>query len=295
MNNWINQQVELHKGLGEAVKGKVGDNDGLKTYMFKNDIYGGSLQYGFKKDVELLADFSYLINNTHVISNPSLPKNEGSTKRNDIRGKVELLFGKDQSNNLWIEGLYRKTTGIEYITQIQTVSSTEQYWQVLSQNKMSTYNLITASLGYDHQFGASDPRGYNWVVGAHADFMMRNDNYLLPASSFKATTASAEAFGGKHLKFKASSLLIKIKGGYNMSLGSTYEFGGKNNTYKSVQMYKEEKSYYEANYANAGGLVCYTLNTKKVGYIFNIAADYIKPFGVNNDRLFATASFGIVF
>ena len=80
-----------------------------------------------------------------------------------------------------------------------------------------------------------------------------------------------------------------------MSLGSTYEFGGKNNTYKSVQMYKEEKSYYEANYANAGGLVCYTLNTKKVGYIFNIAADYIKPLGVNNDRLFATASFGIVF
>ena len=295
MNGWVSQTVYLHKGVGESIRGKVGDNDGLKDYIFKANKYGAGLQYGVSGSSELLADFSYTILKSDVISSPDLPKNEGSTKRTDITGKVELLFGNNNSNNLWVEGLYRKTAGTEYVTKITTVSATEQYWEVLSSNVMSKYSLMTASIGYDHQFGASDPKGFDWIVGAQADFMMRSDKYLLPESKFNATTAFAKVFGGKQFKFRASSLLIKIDGGYSIALGSKYVYGGTKGTYQPVEMYKADCDYFNTNYVKAGGNVAYTINSKKVGFILKAKADYIKPLGMKNDRLYANASFGIVF
>lgn len=295
MNNWLNQAVYLHKGVGESIKGKVGDNDGIKTYLFDSSTIGAGLQYGYCGDIELLADLSFNTHKTDVVSSPSLPKKEGSTKRTEVNGNVEFLFGQHKSNKLWVDGNFRKTDGTEYVTKIQSVSSTEQYWQVLSQNVMSNYTHINASVGYDHLFGAASTKGYDWIVGGNVDFMMRNDAYSLPSSTFNATTAYANVFGGKQFKFKTSSLLVKIDGGYRMSLGSEYVFGGKNASYEPVNMYKAENAYYSTNYANGGASVAYTLNTNKIGYIFKASADYVKPLGADFHRLYTNASFGIVF
>ncbi len=295
MNNWVTQPVYLHKGLGESIRGKVGDNDGIKDYLFSSDSYGGGIQYGYVGNIELIADVSYTIKNTDVVSTPLLPKNEGSTKRTDIKGNVAILFGKNKSDKLWIDVLKRSTQGTEYVTKIVTISSTEQYWQVLSQNIMSNYNLLNGAIGYDHQFGASNSRGYDWIVGGYANFMMRTENYTLPSSKFSATTASVEVFGGKQFKFKKSSLLIKIDGGYGMSLGSEYVFGGKNKDYQPVKLYQADCKYFNTPSVKIGGDVAYTINARKVGFIIKADADYFKPLGITSDRLYANASFGITF
>lgn len=294
-NNWVNQAVFLHRGLGESIRGKVGDNDGIKEYMFKNNRYGGGIQYGYSGSADFLADFSFIMSDTHVLSEPEFPKKEGSTSKMAVDGNIRLLFGDYKSNSLWVKGTFSKTSGTEYIQQIATESITNQYWQVISQNVMSSFMNVDASFGYDHQFGADDKRGYDWIVGAYGDFMMKNHKYLLPVSYFKATTVFANVFGGHQFKFKSSSLLVKVNGGYGMSLGADYLYGGKNVTYEPVKMYQGNKEYYDTAYAKAGGSVSYTLNTKKIGYIFNVMADYIKPMGVDTDRLIAKASFGIVF
>lgn len=294
-NNWVSQAVYLHKGLGEAVRGKVGDNDGIKEYMFTNNMYGGGLQYGYCGNVELFADLGFVIKKTDVVSQPKLPKKEGSTNKKEINADIKFLFGEYKSDNLWIKANYGKTGGTEYIQKLTVESATDQYWNVISSNVMSSYKNMTASLGYDHQFGASDARGYDWVVGGQADFLMRKDIYNLPISKFKATTVAADVFGGKQFKFKASSLLVKIDGGYGKSLGSEYIYGGTNPKYESVNMYKAESEYYSTDYAKAGCRVAYTINTKRLGFVINAAADYIKPLGATGHRLYANTSFGILF
>ena len=60
-------------------------------------------------------------------------------------------------------------------------------------------------------------------------------------------------------------------------------------------MYQKNSEYYNTAYAKAGGQVSYTINSKKLGYIINVMADYIKPMGVATSRLVAQASVGIVF
>lgn len=295
MNNWVDQRIYKHKGLGESVISKVGGNDGIKTYKFMNNVFGGALQYGYAGNSELLADVTFLKNKTEVISNPKLPYKEGTTNRTEIQGKVTYLFGDHKSNCLWLDGQFRSTEGTESIQKITTESNTNQYYQVISENVMSKYTNVLVSFGYDHQFGSDDPRGYDWIVGAKGDFLMKNEIYYLPESTFSATTFFADVFGGKQFKFDSSSLLIKLNGGYGMGLGSNYLFTGKNSSYSPVLMYQKNSEYYNTAYAKAGGEVSYTINSKKLGYIINVMADYIKPMGVATDRLVAKASVGIVF
>lgn len=294
-NNWVDQRIYKHKGLGESILSKVGGNDGIKTYMFKNNEFGGALQYGYAGNSELLADIAFLKNSTDVISNPKLPYKEGSANRTEIQGKVTYLFGNNKSNSLWVNGQYRSTSGTEYIQKITTESNTNQYYAVISENEMSKYTNILVSFGYDHQFGNSDPKGYDLIVGMKGDFLMKNEIYYMPESTFNATTFFADVFGGKQFKFDSSSLLVKVNGGYGMGLGANYLFMGKNQTYTPVDMYKNNCVYYNTAYAKGGASVAYTFNFAKIGVIASAMADYIKPMGVATSRLVAKASVGIVF
>ena len=117
----------------------------------------------------------------------------------------------------------------------------------------------------------------------------------MPESTLNATTIFANVFGGKQFKFKTSSLLVKLNGGYGMGLGAEYIFLGNNQTSTPVEMYKNNCEYLNTSYAKGGGSVSYTFNFSKIGCIASVMADYIKPLGVETDRLAVKASLGIVF
>ena len=295
MNNWKDQAAYIHKGLGESTLTVVGGNTGLKNYMFKNQIYGGRLQYAYHQDIDLLVEAGYDLVYNNVKSEPRLPKPEGSTKGSVIEAKIDVLFGDSKSDHIWVDGQIRNTTGTEYVVTIVSESNTMQYWRIDAENPMSDYTHTVVKFGYDHIFGADDKRGYDWIVGIDGNFTMRQEEYYLPVSTYNYTYANAEVFGGKHFKFKKSSLLIKVNGGYNLSLGSDYQYTGPKPNYEPVAMYKNNCAFYNLSYAKAGGLVSYTLNSEKIGYIFNVKADYIKPIGATTNRVITMASLGIVF
>jgi len=295
MNNWKLQPMYLHKGLGESTLSSLGSNTGIKEYMFKSMMYGGNIQYAYHGGVDLLIDLEYKIRTNDVKSEPKLPKPEGSTKGSIMGLKADILFGNSKSNHFWLNGQMRKTTGTEYVVKIVSESSTMQYWKIMSENPMSEYVHTTVDFGYDHLFGASDERGYDWIVGATGNFTMRKEEYFLPTSTFDYGFIRADVFGGKHFKFKKSSLLIKVNGGYSHSLGSDYLYAGPKPTYEPVKMYQANSQHYSISYAKVGGMASYTLNTKKIGYIFNVKGDYYMPMGVKIDRFIINASFGIVF
>ncbi len=293
-NQWESQRVYIGRGLGEAFTHKIGDNDGMQDSMFSTSRYGGGIQYGYSGNVEFIADFNFIIKDVLMRNNPKQPRTYGGTRRNGITGRIELLFGEGRSNRLQLDGEYRDTRGTEY-TQAFNSSAGMQLWETLSTVEMSSYRYTSARLGYDHQFGASDKRGYSWMVGAGAAFEMKDDSYYLPASSFNYTNAMAEVFGARQFKFRKSSLLIRLEAGYSLNLGGEYVYGGSYPDYPTVELYRQDIIFHTADLFKAGGRISYTINVKRVNFAFNLTADWFRPAGMDMDRTVCKGSFGIIF
>lgn len=293
-NQWKSQRVYIGRGLGEAFTHKIGDNDGMQEGMFSATRYGGGIQYGYSGDVELMADFSCIIKDELMRNNPKQPRTYGGISQNDLTGRIELLFGEGWSNHLWLTGEYRDTRGTEY-TQAFNSSPGMQLWETLSTIEMSSYRYIQARLGYDHQFGASDERGYSWMAGAEAAFEMKDDSYYLPVSTYGYTNAMAGVFGAKQFKFRKSSLVIRLDAGYSLNLGGEYVYGGSYPDYPTVELYRYDIAFHTADWFRAGGKISYTINVKRVNFAFNLMADWFRPSGMDMDRTVCKGSFGIIF
>ena len=160
---------------------------------------------------------------------------------------------------------------------------------------MSSYRYIQARLGYDHQFGASDERGYSWMAGAEAAFEMKDDSYYLPVSTYGYTNATAGVFGAKQFKFRKSSLVIRLDAGYSLNLGGEYVYGGSYPDYPTVELYRYDIAFHTADWFRAGGKISYTINVKRVNFAFNLMADWFRPSGMDMDRTVCKGSFGIIF
>ena len=227
-------------------------------------------------------------------NNPKQPRTYGGISQNDLTGRIELLFGEGWSNHLWLTGEYRDTRGTEY-TQAFNSSPGMQLWETLSTIEMSSYRYIQARLGYDHQFGASDERGYSWMAGAEAAFEMKDDSYYLPVSTYGYTNATAGVFGAKQFKFRKSSLVIRLDAGYSLNLGGEYVYGGSYPDYPTVELYRYDIAFHTADWFRAGGKISYTINVKRVNFAFNLMADWFRPSGMDMDRTVCKGSFGIIF
>ncbi len=292
-NNWENPKVWEHRGLGESTQNKVGGNEGMKTHTYRTHRYGGAFQYSFGKNIFVEAGFEHRV--TDANENPSLPHKLGSVKENDISINAAWLFGKDNSDKLHIDALFSFTDGIEYVQKLNTTAY-QQKWMVISTNEMSSYTGISAKLGYDHLFGASDSRGYSWKVGAEASFNSFAQSYMSPESTSDAMRAYAGLLADKHFKMRKSSLLIGLNAGYAAGLGDGY-------TCLSTKVYDAPKSmltdqadWLNASFVKAGGHIDWTISEgKKVSWIMAAKAEYINAMSISKDRILCSASFGILF
>lgn len=293
-NGYSEPKVFISRGLGEYLLGKVGGNDGQKLWFYKAYEYGAGLQYSYRDAVHLLVNASYHKRTEDAKSNPKLPQRMGAVEEDRIFGDIQLLFGESESNKFTLAGSYSDTDGFEFVQRLNT-SALEQEWEVVSKNAMSKFRSVGASLSYDHLFGNSDPRGYDWRVAARAEFSDRDYSYFIPASSFSATSALVGVEGNGQFKFSSSSLLVGVNVAYNASLAGEYVYGGSKGDSELQNLYLWDIDYYTADFLKAGVSVCYTLNRKKVNYKFELAADYYSPFKLDTDKTVGSFTFGIIF
>lgn len=291
--NWDSQKIWYNRGLGESTQSKVGGNDGMKTCFWRTTKFGGALQYSWSDAV--FAEVGYTYKQTDVKENPELPKRLGSAKEQTFSLDAAWLFGRDKSDKLSLDADFALTDGIEYIQKLNTAAF-QQEWMVISTNAMSSYTDIRAALRYDHLFGAADPRGYDWKVGAEASFRMFDQSYLAPASTSNAMRAYAGINADKQFKFKRSALLLGLDGGYAAGFGSGY-------TCLSTKAYATPKAamadqadWLNASFIKAGARVDWTFEgSKRANWVFGAKANWLKPTSLDKDRLAITATFGIIF
>ena len=292
-NNWEDPKVWEHRGLGESTQNKVGGNDGMKAHTYRTHRYGGALQYSLGEILFIEAGFER--RTTLGIENPELPKKLGSISENDITLDAAWLFGKDKSNKLSVDADVYLTDGIEYVQKLNTAAY-QQEWMVLSTNEMSSFTGISARLGYDHLFGASDPRGYSWKVGAEASFDLFDQSYLSPASASDAMRAYGGVLADKHFRMRKSSLVLGLHAGYAAGLGAGYNCLSTKIYDTPKAMLNDQADWLNASFLKAGGRVDWTIREgRKVSWTLGARADYMRAFALGKDRTVCSASFGILF
>jgi len=295
-NAYREPMVFITRGLGQAQIGKVGGNDGIKKYYYKGWLYGAGLQYSYVGDSQILAELGYFRKTVDVLQNPVVPKNMGSTAQNAVSGNFQMLFGQNKSSKITIDGEYKSTDGQEHLQKLISEAH-NQHWETVSTSTMSKYESAYAKAGYDRQLGASDPRGYDWNVGGNVIFSMENDEYYIPETKFDWSSLAVEVYGAKFLKFKASNLLTRLGVVYSHSLSGEYSYTIDKNTALLQGMYNEDINYYKDDFAKLAGRLAYTLNARKVNYVFDLSADC--RFSVGSDKMreryFGSLSFGIIF
>lgn len=289
-NNYrIDQLVYTTRGLGEGSTAKIGGNDGLNEYYYTGHTYGGHIQYGYHGKFSLNAEAGATLKTVDVMHQVSLPKNMGATRQMAINANIKALWGDCNSNKFSAEAIYRMTDGIEKI-QVRDDTPFQQKWVVVSKNTMSTYTSTSISAKYDHQFGASSQRGYDWITGGEIGYRSEDDSYLSPESYFSWSNAMASVFCGRQLKFRNSELLIKLNGGYLLNLSGEYIYTGGNKTATIQEFWQEDLNYRKASAIEAGGRIAYTLHIGKVNYVFDLCSDFYTGY-----RFTTAFKFGIIF
>ena len=124
------QRVYITRGLGEGKIGKVGDNDGLKTYYYKKDEFGGGLQYNFTSPgADLFAEAVCSVTGDGAFQQPKLPEPMGRIERTTVSGDLQGLFGRSRAHRVSLGGVMKMTTGFEPLLNLNTTSS-EQNWEL---------------------------------------------------------------------------------------------------------------------------------------------------------------------
>ena len=161
---------------------------------------------------------------------------------------------------------------------------------------MTSSTGVNARLGYDHLFGASDPRGYSWKIGAEVTFDLFSQSYLSPASTLGTIRLYSGALADKHFKFRKSTLLVGVHAGYAAGLGAGYNSLNAKAHATPKAMVQDNADYLNASFLKAGGRIEWTFDTgKSLSWILGGKVSYLRAFALNRDRVICSATFGILF
>lgn len=291
------QPVALMRGLGFLSNSVVGGNQGVKTFLYEGNKYGGSLQYSYVSDVEMLAEAFFDLQNIEVVQNPKIPKRMGRTSKMFYGLNMQMLFGQKKNQKILLEASNDATNGIEYVQVFDNTSGVHK-WTTISSGVMSTYRTLMGKLSYNIMLGAAKKQsGYSWKLGAEADFSDIKDTYQVPSSTFSATNIFAKLFADKNFSFPSSNLLIGLDGGYNYNLGGEYIYGGVATTSAIVNdFYPKELAYLTSDYISAKLRVSFSIKVGKRIHLYATAAgQMLQPISGNTNRLLVNLSAGCLF
>lgn len=290
--------VWIMKGLGESKLSKVGDNDGRKTYFYKGNAFGGSLQMDWSngEDFEVFAQAGYSLRTVESFHNPKMPERMGTAKRTRFSGDVKMFIGQNKMHCITINGYYQPTDGLEYI-QTRNDEAFNQRFEVQAVNKMSSFTSMSLEAAYDCRLGKNE-NGYVWKFGAAAGYFSRNNAYNL--SPVKNKDTSRSAYGSlnaeREIGFRNCGLGIGIDALFNLGLGGGYSYAGATAQPCVQELFQLNNDYYTASYAKGGLKIAFHHDTKRGGsWYANLTGAYLAPVSFPGNRFCCNAAIGLIF
>lgn len=260
VNTYYDQIYYKMYGLGMSVQG-VGS--GRATDYNGNSI-GGSIQYGYKGNVNLLFSTDYAYRVEDVIIDGTYPRDEASVKDKMWNTKLQLYTTKGRLTHLLtFNYINQHMDGIEAVTKFENdiYSYTTLYKDIRSQ-----YKTQTATLDYDVTIDRE--KEYDWKFGVGVKYINKEDAYLIPRSE---KTSENLAFQGRAKKNFALSnnalmkrLLIGADYSYSKNLSGRYDYNGSNPQYIVVREFEQiDSNYLNSSYWSIGASATYSQKINK--------------------------------
>lgn len=267
-NNQQDQNIFIMRGLGNYTEGVIGGIGGLSTFYYNLTKIGGAFQYGFAtENFNAVAEAYYTEQAIDVRQTPSKPQAMGSTFQKIAGGSFNtaLNCGKN-THSLSVNGLYRKTNGIEYV-QVLNTDYEVQMWETISESVRSTYELT--EVDYEYNFFRNSDYGYNWMAGLSGSYSSREDKYLTPEARLKITNFFNKLFVKKNIMLNEASLVVGIEGGYNHNIDKEYNYSGPDaEAYTVQEFYLKDCSMMGAHYWMIGANVNVTFPVMKNALLY---------------------------
>ena len=263
------QKIYLLKGLGNYSTAYVGGVGGIGSFYWNGDRFGGGIQYSHTGSIDLLAEGDFEMQKEDCFQNPTVPRPMGSISQLYGSARIAMLFGADKSNKVSVDGYFKSTDGIEYVTKYDATYGVKA-WQVLSSSAYSNYMRIHGKVAYDKFIGGKAGNGYVWKLGADAKFDMENDQYFSPACTFNYMNATVEVNAKRSLWFGPTNLILGFFGGYKMGFGGEYTYTASDaaTAVPANVWYPLDLAYYKANCATFGGDIYFGWKVSKRMEVF---------------------------
>lgn len=233
VNVYVDQDYYEMYGLGSARKGL---GSGRSTSYIGNGV-GGGLQYYHSGAINILFSTNFLKKVEDVQVDGSSPRDDGTVKEQTWINKISLFSkGKKYAHSLNIQYLHKKMDGIEYVTQLNDSTG----WESLRSDISSKYN--TRRLSADYTLFSNLKQEYDWNAGVEVIYEKKEDEYLLPKSTWGYENLLFGISGKKN--FVLSDRLMKrlLIGGsihYNKNLSGSYSYNGTHPDYIVVTDFQQ--------------------------------------------------------
>jgi len=297
-NNQIDQDVYVMNGLGNHYTAVIGGLQGLSSFLYEGNKFGGELQYSYGfSDIKFLLNGGYTYRVEDVISAVTKPKKEGSIKEESIKANLSVIKEGENLHRLNISYNSNLTSGIEYV-QVLDQTYEVQRWIDMYSSIRSTFDQYDMVAIYDFYRGAAHE--YKWKAGVVANYRFNDDVYFMPRSKRMVENLYLGVNGKINVpvnltnRFVAGADFI-----YKTNMINYYKYGGVDPTSIIITDFMTpDFEYMHQDYYKIGAQVSYFANISKsnnTGVYIKIALDYYKPTEGDGNRVQTTFGVGLAF
>lgn len=297
-NNQVDQGVYVMNGLGNHYTSVIGGLQGLSSFLYEGNTFGGELQYSYGfSNIKFLLNGGYTYKVEDVISAVTKPKKEGSVKDQMINANLSVIKEGENLSRLNISYKSNRISGIEYV-QVLDQTYEVQRWVDMYSSIRSTFDQDDIVASYDFYRGAAHE--YKWKAGLFANYRLNDDIYLIPRSQRKVENLYLGLNAKVNVPLKlANRFVAGADFVYKNNMDGFYNYGGADPTSIIITDFMTpDFEYMKQSYYKIGAQVSYFANISKsnnTGVYVKFALDYYKPTEGDGNRVQTSFGFGLAF
>lgn len=272
---------------------------------YRGNAFGGELQYSIQSErFDFLLSAGYIYDYENVIDRTQKIINDAKTVSDNYSGQMTLVFkGEKYRHLLLANASYQNINGIFY-DKVKDPDDPTVGQIILYEKTRSKFKTTRLNVEYDTY--KLRPEGYSWCAGAKINYLILQDEYLLPqpgvASSFQNIHRYDFDIHGKYNIHKGlpfgGQLLVGASTIYSLARDCELDYGGPNNDHIVIrELLNKDFIFLSKSYWKLVFDAQYSIPLKISGRAvdaYGKASGYVVPRVNNSRRANLTVSIGFI-